>query len=91
MDVREQRQQAQNGDDLELQLLVAETLGQRVQPEEHDAKSEYDKKHDDGGDREQDIRVTGRRQKPRQVMRRCRVLHVGQRSPLGRQRATRSR
>ena len=32
--------------------FVAETLGQRVQPEKHDTEPEYDEKHHDRGDRE---------------------------------------
>ncbi len=79
--MREQRQQAQNSDDLELQLLVAEALGQRVQPEEHDAKPEDDEKHEDRGDGEQDVGITGRRQKPRQMVRCGRVLRSLQGRP----------
>ena len=42
VDVREQRQQAQNGDDLELQLFVArDARAARSQPEKHDTEPEY--------------------------------------------------
>jgi hypothetical protein len=58
--VREERQQTQDGDEFELEFLVPQALGQRVQPEEQAAQPEHYGNDHNGCDCEKDVRVTGR-------------------------------
>lgn len=69
VDVREQRQQTEDGDDFELQLLVAETFGQGMKTEENGAQSENDCDQHNGGNDHQDVGVARSGQEPRQMMR----------------------
>src|SRR5580704_1736276 len=75
MHMREQRDQAQDGDDLELQLLrpMRHPLGQRVEAEEQKTKSQDGKRQDDGHDDHKDIGLARRGDERRQMMRRGRV------------------
>ena len=68
MDVREQRQQAEHGDDLELQLLVAQPFRQGMKSEENDAQSENYCNHHYGRDDHQDVGLARSRHEPRQMM-----------------------
>ena len=81
MHVGEQRQQPEDRNDFELQLLVSETLGQRMQSEEDDADAEHGCDHDERRDHRQDVGLAGRGDEPRQVVRgrwvlRCRHVKI---------------
>ena len=80
MDVGKERQQAENGDDLELQLLrfVRHALGQRVQPQIDVADRQNGSDQDDANDHHQDVRVTRRGDKRGQMMRRVRMKQLAQ-------------
>ena len=69
VDVCEQRQQAEDGDDFELQLLVAQPFGQGMKPEENSAQSENNRNQHDCRDDHQDVGLARSGQEPWQMTR----------------------
>src|SRR3954462_14157163 len=78
MDVREERQETEHGDNLELQLLrlVRETLRQRVQPQEEVANHQYDDEEQDSGADQKPGALAWRRHEGRERMRGGRVKRI---------------
>ena len=70
--MREERDQAQHGHDLELQLLalVGDPLGQRVQPQEDRAYGQHGHEKHQRHDDHQDVRIALARDEERQRVRR---------------------
>jgi hypothetical protein len=65
----EQRQQTQNGDNLDLHFLssVGDPLGQRVQAQKQDTDAENGADDHQSGHGEQDVRLAGRGDKARHM------------------------
>ena len=82
--VSEQRQQAQHGDDLELQLmgLVCYALGQGVQAQEQEADRQNGEDQEHGHHHHKDVGLAGRGDERRQMMGCGRVQRIGHAGPL---------
>ena len=75
MVVREERQEAQNSHDLELEFFVAHSFWERMQPPKQETQCNDNRDHDKGRNDVKSISFAGSRDEPRQVLRRRCMQH----------------